>query len=103
VPGIRTSSRTGIGLDELSRAIGDKLHQRAADVVVTSTAARCGESLELAAAALARARDLAARRGGEELVAAEVRSALDGLGQVAGVIYKDDVLDRVFSRFCIGK
>ncbi|MCI0360293.1 MAG: tRNA modification GTPase [Planctomycetaceae bacterium] len=102
-PGIRTSSRTGAGLGELTRAIAARLHERTADAVVASTAARCGESLELAGVALARARDLVARRGGEELVAAEVRTALDGLGQVAGAVYTDDVLDRVFGKFCIGK
>ncbi|HVC97288.1 MAG TPA: hypothetical protein VND64_26645 [Pirellulales bacterium] len=45
-----------------------------------------------------------ARHGqGEELVAAELRLALDELGQVVGAVYTDDVLDRIFSRFCIGK
>ena len=39
----------------------------------------------------------------EELVAAELRTALDELGKVVGQIYTDDVLDRIFSRFCIGK
>jgi tRNA U34 5-carboxymethylaminomethyl modifying GTPase MnmE/TrmE len=29
--------------------------------------------------------------------------ALDELGQVAGVVYTDDILDVLFSRFCIGK
>jgi tRNA modification GTPase len=79
------------------------LRERAADAVVASTAARCGESLDLAAQSLARARDLVAGDGGEELVAAEVRAALEGLGHVAGAVYTDDVLDRVFGRFCIGK
>jgi len=37
------------------------------------------------------------------LVAAEVRGALDELGQVVGAVYTEDLLDRVFSRFCIGK
>jgi tRNA modification GTPase len=101
--GIRTSSQTGEGLSELTQAIATRLSELAADAVVASTAARCGESLELAAAALVRARDLVASDAGEELVAAEVRTALEGLGQVAGAVYTDDVLDRVFGRFCIGK
>jgi tRNA modification GTPase len=101
--GIRTSSRTGEGLDDLKLAIAARLRERAADAVVASTAARCGESLELAAQSLARARELVATDAGEELVAAEVRMALDGLGHVAGAVYTDDVLDRVFGRFCIGK
>ena len=37
------------------------------------------------------------------LIAAEIRSALDELGRVAGAVYTDDVLDRIFSRFCVGK
>jgi tRNA modification GTPase len=40
---------------------------------------------------------------GEELVAAAVRGALEELGQVVGAIHTDDILDRIFSRFCIGK
>jgi tRNA modification GTPase len=39
----------------------------------------------------------------EELIALELRLALDELGKVAGAVYTDDILDRVFSRFCIGK
>ena len=31
------------------------------------------------------------------------RVALEELGRVAGAVYTDDVLDRIFSRFCIGK
>ena len=49
-----------------------------------------------------RARQIAGR-GGEEIVAAEVRVALDDLGKVAGAVYTEDVLDRIFSRFCVGK
>ncbi len=29
--------------------------------------------------------------------------ALDELGKVVGAVYTDDVLDRIFSRFCVGK
>ncbi|HVT80894.1 MAG TPA: GTPase, partial [Phycisphaerae bacterium] len=38
-----------------------------------------------------------------ELVAAEVRYGLDLLGQMTGAISPDEVLGRVFARFCIGK
>lgn len=41
--------------------------------------------------------------GGEELVAAELRAAVDSLGKLVGTIYTDDLLDSIFSRFCIGK
>ncbi|HUE72477.1 MAG TPA: tRNA modification GTPase [Pirellulaceae bacterium] len=99
---IQTSSRTGQGIEELKAAIESALAaQPEGTTVVAGTAARCRESLVLAADSLRRARSSAAV--GEEFVAAEVRSALDDLGRVVGAVYTDDVLDRIFSRFCIGK
>jgi tRNA modification GTPase len=50
-----------------------------------------------------RALELTATQAGEELVASELRLALLELGKVAGTVYTDDILDRIFSRFCIGK
>lgn len=41
--------------------------------------------------------------GRDEFIAAELRLALDALGQVAGAVHSEDILDVVFSRFCIGK
>ena len=38
-----------------------------------------------------------------ELLALELRGALDQLGEMVGAVYTDDLLDRIFSRFCIGK
>ena len=52
---------------------------------------------------LARAREADAAGAGEELVAIDVRQALDEIGKVVGAVYTDDVLDVIFSRFCIGK
>jgi tRNA modification GTPase len=68
------------------------------------TAARCRESLESVAAALERAEESAGQESiGDELIAVDIRDALDHLGQILGVTYTDDILDRVFSKFCIGK
>lgn len=98
-----TSSTSGAGLARLRAALARQLHEARAESALVGTAVRCRESLQQAAYALARARGHAAQGDGEELAAAEVRLALDGLGQVAGAVYTEDVLDRVFSRFCIGK
>ncbi|OYV88372.1 MAG: hypothetical protein B7Z73_08645 [Planctomycetia bacterium 21-64-5] len=56
-----------------------------------------------AAEGLVRARGVVQSAAGDELVAAELRGTLHHLGEVAGEVYTDDILDRIFSRFCIGK
>lgn len=102
---VATSSLTGQGLDTLKRELRRAILSASGPAAgaVAGTAARCGEAVRLAADSLRRARGLVATGGGEELVAAEIRTALEALGEVVGAVYTDDVLDRIFSRFCIGK
>lgn len=102
---ILTSSRTGRGIDQLRRAIRRQTEAviRPETNVVAGTADRCRDSLRLSEECFRRARAIAAQSMGEELVAAELRTALTELGRVVGAVYTDDVLDRIFSRFCIGK
>lgn len=103
---IATSSVTGAGLDELRDAIVMRLATATSasqSHCVAATADRCRGSLQLAGTALARAHELAFKSHGEELVAAEVRVALAELGKVVGAVYTDDLLDRIFKTFCIGK
>lgn len=104
-PLVACSSLTGEGLPQLCSAIRSKLADSAAGGggVVASTALRCSESLRLAEESLASALRLVDSGGGEELIAAEVRLALGELGRVVGTVYTDDLLDRIFSQFCIGK
>jgi tRNA modification GTPase len=97
---VETSSRTGAGIEDLRRAVAAALAERQADAsTVIGTAERCKDSLRLAAESI----DRAQAANSEELIAAELRVALDELGLVAGETYTDDILDRIFSRFCIGK
>lgn len=100
-----TSSVTGLGLDELRRALSERLatidHGR--ETVVAATAQRCGRALEMAHESLTSAIEAAAIDNQEELVAGELRVTLEALGEVVGAVYTDDVLDRIFSKFCIGK
>jgi len=71
-------------------------------MVVGATAIRCQASLQEALSALTNAR-LALEQGGDEVVAGELRLALEAIGTVVGEVYTDDILDALFSRFCIGK
>ena len=100
-----TSSFTGAGIDELRVAISKffEAHDRHETGSVIGTAARCRETMHLAARAVSNAIELTQRERGHEFVAAELRTAAQCLGEVTGAVYTDDILDRVFSRFCIGK
>ncbi len=104
-PSIRVSAATGRGLNELQAAVMSQLLQQRTGgaELVGSTAARSRESLRAASDALARAEQATALRLGDELIAIEIRDALEQLGQIVGAVYTDDILDRIFSRFCIGK
>jgi tRNA modification GTPase len=105
-PVVVTSSRTGEGLDDLCAALRlllDRARGAQAGQVVATTADRCRESVRAAQSALRRAAELVIARQGDELVAAELRTALDNLGKVVGTVYTEDLLDRIFSTFCIGK
>jgi tRNA modification GTPase len=101
---IATSSKTGLGIDELRQAIAGQLAAGRGELgVIAGTADRCRESLRLAGEALSRARATITTGHSEELAAAEIRVALEHVGRVVGAVFTDDILDRIFSRFCIGK
>jgi tRNA modification GTPase len=101
---LATSAATGRGIATLRNKIRTALaDQNRSEQAASSTAERSADSLRLAQLAIDRAREIIRQSGGEELIAAELRSALADLGRVVGAVYTDDILDRVFSRFCIGK
>src|SRR5690606_20958083 len=102
-PAIATSTVTGEGIAALRERIRAEVAAGSVGEVVAGTAARCRESLHRAAECFHRALVLLDAAAGEELIAAEIRLALEELGKVTGTVYTDDVLDRIFSRFCIGK
>ena len=85
----------------IARALRD---QEAEENLPAGTGARCRGSLRRAEAALrSAARDSLLDGGGDELVAFDLRLAVDELGKVVGAVVTDDILDRIFRRFCIGK
>jgi tRNA modification GTPase len=99
-----TSAATGAGLEALKKAVADALRRQAADGDLhASTAARCQESLARASQALQSASATLGLGGGDELAAIDLRQAIDELGKVVGAVVTDDILDRIFRRFCIGK
>jgi tRNA modification GTPase len=96
---------TGVGIEMLRDQIAAAIASRDAEELgsVIGTAARCRQSLDLAQQSLLSAIDLTNQNIGHEFVSAELRRCAESLGEVTGAVYTDDILDRVFGRFCIGK
>ncbi len=64
---------------------------------------RQADALREAAAAMERLEALAKEAAPAELMSIEIRAAADALGRVTGRTVAEDLLDTIFSRFCIGK
>jgi tRNA modification GTPase len=98
-----TSARTGDGLGELRRLLATMLRgEDAGPGARFRISLRQRALLREAEAALDRACG-AAPGLGMEFVAADLRSALAALGGISGRASDEDLLDRIFSRFCLGK
>jgi tRNA modification GTPase len=101
---LQISAKQGSGLEHLRREIAvrlsatDRLHDTPA---VTNT--RHVALLSKALAALQRAAAAAREGTPEEFVAADLAEARARLEEVTGARTPDDVLEAIFSRFCIGK
>ncbi|MBL9150565.1 MAG: 50S ribosome-binding GTPase [Phycisphaerae bacterium] len=107
VHGLAVAATNGRGLDDLRQAIVDRLRDRRSSVSTETLvlSARHIDALTLARAALDDATRTLSSRGlrDPELVASSLRAALDELGRITGAIAPDDVLGRIFGRFCVGK
>lgn len=99
------SALTGAGLEELRVAIqrvvtaGADFHPEGPILASERQRALVGEASERLAGALKGISDGA----GEELVCEDIRAAAEALGRITGEELTADLLDEIFSRFCIGK
>ncbi len=97
--GLNVSAKTGEGLDDLENAIAARLDELA------------GRSADSSATPSARERALLSEAHGAlagvppdmVLAANAARSAATALGRLVGAEYSRDILDALFSRFCVGK
>jgi tRNA modification GTPase len=93
------SARTGAGLEELVRALGALVSGGA----LADVAARHVRGLAAALAAVDDAAALARAGWPLDAVASTLRGALDALDDLSGRTTAEDLLDRIFARFCLGK
>jgi tRNA modification GTPase len=109
--GLAVSAVTGDGLDGLRAEIARRLADRAVSLAADALALQPRHEAALRSAHdhLAEAAALLEPALGQrhlphpEVVAAAMRAGLDELGRLAGDVTPDDVLERIFATFCVGK
>jgi tRNA modification GTPase len=97
-----TSALTGSGVDSLRSLLAERARCRKQPALAPSLS-RCRHHVESCLEQLRRAHGIVLFEEPPELLALELRGALEQLGEMVGTVYTDDLLDRIFSRFCIGK
>lgn len=105
VPLIRVSAVRGSGLDELEDVVHNRVMQAenllSNEILVTNV--RHWKILTDAGKYLEAARDEAQKGMSAEYIALYLRDAVNELGKVTGKVTTDDILNNIFSKFCIGK
>jgi len=103
------SAKTGNGIAELTAAIAAKI-QVAANVENANAAVsaslgteRQKNLVEAAIAALREALNLAEKNEPLDLVSPMLREAVNSLGEITGEVSTADILEEMFSKFCVGK
>jgi tRNA modification GTPase len=99
---VSTSAVAPNGTAELRTLLASKAAAFAKSPLAPS-ASRCRAHVEAAIDSLRRAHGHALNEDPAELLALELRKALDQIGEMVGAVYTNDLMDRIFSRFCIGK
>lgn len=102
---LRISAFSGKGLETLRATLRQQLSgsQSARSELLGTTAVRCRDSLHRTIQSLKQAHLATTELLGDELIAVEIRQALQELSAILGEVYTDDILDHIFSNFCIGK
>lgn len=103
--GLGVSAATGQGIEALEQAIvalaaGGDFRDAGAAVVTHS---RHRNALAAAREQIAASRETIARRMPPDFISIDVRGALVSLGEITGETATDDIINEIFSRFCIGK
>ena len=100
---ISVSAKEGNGLDDLKHALRSLLLGVQSEPPIAVTNLRHKAALERAQQSFSEA--ATALRNGlpPEMVAVDLQEAKEGLEEVIGIVTNDNILERIFSQFCIGK
>jgi len=102
---VDVSCVTGQGIEALKDALKEMIWSGAiqAEMLQVTINARHFEALTRAREGVLAAKAALEAQASLELVAMDLRIALNALGEITGQTTTEDLLDRIFSQFCIGK
>lgn len=103
---IKISAKDNIGIDEMEEKIyryitDDEIEATSDKIVITNI--RHKASLSKTKDSLENIIDTINNGYPLDLVSVDIKEALDSLGEITGEITSEDILDKVFSNFCVGK
>ena len=102
-PAVEVSAKTGQGLDRLAAAVGALFPRGQEEYGQLLTNARQAEAAGRALAAVIRAQEALESGVTPDAMLTDVEDALSALGELTGQSVREDITDRIFQRFCVGK
>lgn len=101
---VKISAKKGTGIDELkNRIVETVLQGRAESNADVVTNIRHVHALEKAHSAIESFIKAVIKKNSPEFLSIELRDALDAIGEIIGITTPEDILNKIFSNFCIGK
>ena len=102
---LQVSAKTGDGINSIKEAVKNKIapneSMESEDLVVTNS--RHKDALEKSLMSIKSFKMHISQNYDEVVLASELRSALDYLGEIIGTTTREDLLNNIFRSFCIGK
>jgi tRNA modification GTPase len=100
---LATSAKSGAGIESLKRTLRELILGCANESPVTVTNLRHRSELVRSAEGLTRAMETLNQGLPPEFAAIDMHDAREALEEIIGVVCSEDILERIFSNFCIGK
>ncbi|MGQ9798786.1 MAG: tRNA uridine-5-carboxymethylaminomethyl(34) synthesis GTPase MnmE [Ignavibacterium sp.] len=102
---IKVSAKTGFGMKDLAKilvkkAIGTNYYTEKTAIISNSRHYNC---LKNARESLLNARESILKKVSGEFISVDLRNAALSLGEIIGEVTSDDILNNIFTKFCIGK
>ena len=102
---VHTSALSGKGIQKLKSTILEKIVNESQkisdDLIITNL--RQKKILDKVKLHIRQARKIIEKRGGYEFASIDLREISEIMGEISGETTTEDILDRIFSNFCIGK